>query len=509
MMLHIFVRTMSRPIALAALAVVLLPLSSAAADYSCFPSCAADDGRFLSIAGPGQSTFNDASLAVVFGVPSSASHFEFALFDGDVGGSWDFPGMTLRYTLFADPAGDGTGLLQLDQWTDADFADDAWTTKSRLVGAEAQAANGNYFYRLLIERQSTSSLGTGNFKIRTPAPSTLSLKPQSFAFIGGLYTTADRATIYPAYPALTPTTYDGTWSFFFRAPEPFELLEIWDGDMDFGSADCTVTDTDDPDTPSNVVPPWSSPGVNFEGVAQGNFRPCGLTTGSPEDDTSFALFLRSPSIGYSVVAPNGDVYWNHDPSGNLEWERFSIGQASSFAAVGADLLMEEVPAGIYRVRMHGVDLRNLNAWRLPETICVSAGGEPCAILCADCGTGTPGYWASNPQAWPAVTVTVGGVSYSRDEAIGFLMTSTSGDATFIMFRALVAAKLNVLLGTDPSCISATIAAADAWMADHGPVGSGVRPGGPTSPWKVGEPLATDLDRYDRGLLCAPSRDSLQ
>ncbi len=35
-------------------------------------------------------------------------------------------------------------------------------------------------------------------------------------------------------------------------------------------------------------------------------------------------------------------------------------------------------------------------------------------------------------------------------------------------------KLNVIIGNDASCIAATIAAADAWMAQYGPVGSGVR-----------------------------------
>ena len=39
-----------------------------------------------------------------------------------------------------------------------------------------------------------------------------------------------------------------------------------------------------------------------------------------------------------------------------------------------------------------------------------------------------------------------------------------GDRTFTLFRALVSAKLNVLIGNDSSCIASTIAAADSWMA---------------------------------------------
>jgi hypothetical protein len=33
------------------------------------------------------------------------------------------------------------------------------------------------------------------------------------------------------------------------------------------------------------------------------------------------------------------------------------------------------------------------------------------------GTGTPGYWKNHPEAWPVQTVTVGGVSYTKAQAI--------------------------------------------------------------------------------------------
>jgi PKD repeat protein len=122
------------------------------------------------------------------------------------------------------------------------------------------------------------------------------------------------------------------------------------------------------------------------------------------------------------------------------------------------------------------------------------------------GTGTPGYWMNHPEAWPVDEITIGGVTYTRDEAIELMKQSTKKDVTHIMFQALVAAKLNVLIGNDDSCIADTIAAADAWMADYGPVGSGVKAGGKDSPWREGEPLYLMLDDYNNGLLCAPARD---
>ena len=120
------------------------------------------------------------------------------------------------------------------------------------------------------------------------------------------------------------------------------------------------------------------------------------------------------------------------------------------------------------------------------------------------GTGTPGYWMNHPEAWPVPAITIGGQTYSMEEAIAYMWAPVAGDKTLTMFPALVAAKLNVLIGTDASCIASTIAAADAWMALH-PVGSNVI-AGKGSPWGAAEPLYLMLDNYNNGLLCAPHRD---
>jgi hypothetical protein len=122
------------------------------------------------------------------------------------------------------------------------------------------------------------------------------------------------------------------------------------------------------------------------------------------------------------------------------------------------------------------------------------------------GAGTPGYWMNHPEAWPVEEITIGGVTYSKADAIANMFAPSRGDQTYNMFMHLVAAKLNVLSGTDSSCIADTIAAADQWMTDY-PLGSNVR--GNNGAWNVGEPLKNTLDAYNNGLLCAPSRDSLE
>jgi hypothetical protein len=122
------------------------------------------------------------------------------------------------------------------------------------------------------------------------------------------------------------------------------------------------------------------------------------------------------------------------------------------------------------------------------------------------GTGTPGYWKNHPDAWPVDTITIGGVLYTKAEAIEIMETAGKGDKTYTMFNQLVAAKLNVLIGNPSSCIAATISDADDWMTAN-PLGSGVKAN--AAVWKnpgQGEDLKDMLDDYNNGLLCAPPRD---
>jgi len=121
------------------------------------------------------------------------------------------------------------------------------------------------------------------------------------------------------------------------------------------------------------------------------------------------------------------------------------------------------------------------------------------------GTGTPGYWKNHPEAWPLSIITVGGVSYTKAQAIEIL-ERPGKDRAVTMFSSLVPAILNLAIGNDGSCVETTIAAAHAWMASVGPVGSGSGVHAASLAWKVGEPLHRQLDNYNNGMLCAPHRD---
>jgi len=115
-----------------------------------------------------------------------------------------------------------------------------------------------------------------------------------------------------------------------------------------------------------------------------------------------------------------------------------------------------------------------------------------------CAPHTPGYWKNHPESWPVNSITIGGIIYTKDQAITLMNAPTKNDKPYNMFEHLVAAKLNVLMGCDSSCIDEVIADADAWMAIH-PVGSGVPAKDPA--WDDGEPLFLMLGDYNNGYLC--------
>lgn len=120
------------------------------------------------------------------------------------------------------------------------------------------------------------------------------------------------------------------------------------------------------------------------------------------------------------------------------------------------------------------------------------------------GTGTPGYWKNHPEAWPSGTIVLGGVTYTKAQAIAIMQTATKGDKTYNMAEHLIAAKLNVAVGNESSCIVEAIADADAFLALY-PIGSGVKAS--SSAWvNVGSDIFNQLVAYNEGQLCAPHRN---
>ncbi|MEM9291362.1 MAG: SdrD B-like domain-containing protein [Acidobacteriota bacterium] len=122
---------------------------------------------------------------------------------------------------------------------------------------------------------------------------------------------------------------------------------------------------------------------------------------------------------------------------------------------------------------------------------------------ANVGTSGLSFWRNHEQHWPAATVNVGGVEYASADAITTFRMNPQGDQTYVLYRNLATAKLNIAHGNDDSCVAAAIATADAWLVQN-PLGSNVR--GNTNTWKDSARAANrTLVDYNKGELCAPRR----
>jgi hypothetical protein len=75
-----------------------------------------------------------------------------------------------------------------------------------------------------------------------------------------------------------------------------------------------------------------------------------------------------------------------------------------------------------------------------------------------------GFWKNHPTQWPASSLALGSETYSRAELLGLLKTSPEDDASLLLARQLITAKLNAANGADPSPASSAIADADSVLS---------------------------------------------
>lgn len=110
---------------------------------------------------------------------------------------------------------------------------------------------------------------------------------------------------------------------------------------------------------------------------------------------------------------------------------------------------------------------------------------------------TQGFWKTHAEAWPVSSLTLGSQTYTQAELLTILRTPTRGDASLILAKQLIAAKLNVANGADPTPISATIIHADGLFSSF----SGKLPYGVGPSTVAGQAMTSDgeaLDDYNNG-----------
>jgi hypothetical protein len=109
-------------------------------------------------------------------------------------------------------------------------------------------------------------------------------------------------------------------------------------------------------------------------------------------------------------------------------------------------------------------------------------------------TFTQGYWKNHAEAWPVSSLMLGTVSYSKAQLLQIFKTEVKGNGLISLAHQLIAAKLNVAKGADPTAISAAIAQADLLIGSKN-----VLSGGYIHPSQTSA-LNDKLDEYNRGVI---------
>jgi hypothetical protein len=97
------------------------------------------------------------------------------------------------------------------------------------------------------------------------------------------------------------------------------------------------------------------------------------------------------------------------------------------------------------------------------------------------------------------SLVLGSQTYTKAELLNILNTPVGGDASLNLAHQLIAAKLNIAAGSDPTPVSSTIADADSLLSTF----SGKLPYHVASSSNIGQLMVSDantLDTYNNGHL---------
>jgi len=110
-----------------------------------------------------------------------------------------------------------------------------------------------------------------------------------------------------------------------------------------------------------------------------------------------------------------------------------------------------------------------------------------------------GYWKTHAVAWPTTALMLGNRTYTKSELLNLLNKPIGGDASLILGRHLIAAKLNLANGANNAVIAATATAADNWLRNYaGKLPYKVNASTPEGQTAIN--LANTLEQYNNGIL---------
>ncbi len=230
--------------------------------------------------------------------------------------------------------------------------------------------------------------------------------------------------------------------------------------------------------------------------------------GTPQGD--FAHAATADASGVYVVGATGGVLGGGSSAGNLDvylrkyddggtaiWTH-QFGTAPSESALGVATDSDAV----YVVGATVGVFPGETGMGREDAFISKVHGVSTATVCPR----SQGYWKTHESAWPVDSLILGAQSYDETELLGILQTRPRGDASLILAHQLIAAKLNVANGSDPTPIARELAEGDVALAARpGRLPYGVGPSGAEG--RNMTALAAVLDAYnnrERTLDCVDS-----
>ncbi len=152
-----------------------------------------------------------------------------------------------------------------------------------------------------------------------------------------------------------------------------------------------------------------------------------------------------------------------------------------------------IPGGPYA---GGQYWKNDGLWESPDGGRLDVRMTLCFTPCSGGCTLTQGYWKNHENNWPVTVLTLGTITYTQEQLLAVLGQEATGNGLVTLAHQLIAAKLNIANGADPSAISATITAADALIDGNlvPPIGLGFLAPSLTSA------LTDTLAKYNEGTI---------
>jgi len=258
---------------------------------------------------------------------------------------------------------------------------------------------------------------------------------------------------------------------------------------------------------SNNPAAWQNPGGGFNECPTWTIKTvCIPTAGGPDQ-----VFRLNGTTGAGSPTPSPSA--TGSPSATATPTATASGTASPTATASGSVSPTATPTSTASPTASASATPSATA---TPTASPSATGSPSATptttpsgtpSATPTPTGTPfacvrgqGYWKNHPDQWPVTELQLGNVTYTEEQLLAILHEPVRGNGLLILAHQLIAAKLNIAAGADPSCIQDAIAAADALIGDLviPPIGGGyLRPRDVAS-------LAGLLGQFNEGGLCAPA-----